>query len=203
MQARGAGLPQSTPDPGQHQPAGARTADRVANRAPAPLRPGRRPRRSPRDPYRELNAAHAARQRCLQVPSPCGTRCARRHQARSVHPAAVRGGRADRCDRERHRPHAVGRRRERQFIAPARTLRSGGGAVQPDEHERPGDLAARPVPAGQTSTMSRGWPRSTRRPYGRWPASRSISSKDNVQFGLRAVDNAGNRSPVAFPVVAA
>src|SRR5580692_3504619 len=26
-------------------------------------------------------------------------------------------------------------------------------------------------------------------------------SKDNVQFGLRAVDNAGNRSPVAFPQV--
>jgi hypothetical protein len=26
-------------------------------------------------------------------------------------------------------------------------------------------------------------------------------SKDNVQFGLRAVDSAGNRSPVAFPVV--
>jgi len=28
-------------------------------------------------------------------------------------------------------------------------------------------------------------------------------SKDNVQFGLRAVDMAGNRSPVAFPAVAA
>jgi hypothetical protein len=28
-------------------------------------------------------------------------------------------------------------------------------------------------------------------------------SKDNVQFGLRAVDQAGNRSPVAFPQVAA
>jgi Peptidase family M28 len=28
-------------------------------------------------------------------------------------------------------------------------------------------------------------------------------SKDNVQFGLRAVDNAGNRSPVAFPLVVA
>jgi Zn-dependent M28 family amino/carboxypeptidase len=28
-------------------------------------------------------------------------------------------------------------------------------------------------------------------------------AKDNVQFGLRAVDTAGNRSPVAFPVVAA
>jgi hypothetical protein len=27
-------------------------------------------------------------------------------------------------------------------------------------------------------------------------------SKDNVQFGLRAVDSAGNRSPVAFPQVA-
>jgi hypothetical protein len=27
-------------------------------------------------------------------------------------------------------------------------------------------------------------------------------SKDNVQFGLRAVDKAGNRSPVAFPQVA-
>ena len=26
-------------------------------------------------------------------------------------------------------------------------------------------------------------------------------SKDNVQFGLRAVDTAGNRSPVAFPIV--
>jgi hypothetical protein len=26
-------------------------------------------------------------------------------------------------------------------------------------------------------------------------------SKDNVQFGLRAVDSNGNRSPVAFPVV--
>ena len=26
-------------------------------------------------------------------------------------------------------------------------------------------------------------------------------SKDNVQFGLRAVDTAGNRSPVAFPQV--
>ena len=26
-------------------------------------------------------------------------------------------------------------------------------------------------------------------------------SKDNVQFGLRAVDQAGNRSPVAFPAV--
>jgi arginase family enzyme len=24
-------------------------------------------------------------------------------------------------------------------------------------------------------------------------------SKDNVQFGIRAVDNNGNRSPVAFP----
>jgi len=28
-------------------------------------------------------------------------------------------------------------------------------------------------------------------------------SKDNVQFGVRAVDQAGRRSPVAFPVVAA
>ena len=28
-------------------------------------------------------------------------------------------------------------------------------------------------------------------------------SKDNVQLGLRAVDTAGNRSPVAFPAVAA
>ena len=28
-------------------------------------------------------------------------------------------------------------------------------------------------------------------------------SKDNVQFGLRAIDTAGHRSPVAFPVVAA
>jgi hypothetical protein len=28
-------------------------------------------------------------------------------------------------------------------------------------------------------------------------------SKDNVQFGLRAVDQDGNRSPVAFPQVAA
>jgi hypothetical protein len=27
-------------------------------------------------------------------------------------------------------------------------------------------------------------------------------SKDNVQFGLRAVDRNGNRSPVAFPQVA-
>ena len=27
-------------------------------------------------------------------------------------------------------------------------------------------------------------------------------SKDNVQFGLRAVDQAGHRSPVAFPQVA-
>jgi hypothetical protein len=27
-------------------------------------------------------------------------------------------------------------------------------------------------------------------------------SKDNVQFGLRAVDRAGHRSPVAFPAVA-
>jgi hypothetical protein len=26
-------------------------------------------------------------------------------------------------------------------------------------------------------------------------------AKDNVQFGLRAVDTAGNRSPVAFPIV--
>jgi len=26
-------------------------------------------------------------------------------------------------------------------------------------------------------------------------------SKDNVQFGLRAVDKAGHRSPVAFPQV--
>ena len=26
-------------------------------------------------------------------------------------------------------------------------------------------------------------------------------SKDNVQFGVRAVDPAGNRSPVAFPQV--
>jgi hypothetical protein len=26
-------------------------------------------------------------------------------------------------------------------------------------------------------------------------------AKDNVQFGLRAVDRAGNRSPVAFPRV--
>ena len=28
-------------------------------------------------------------------------------------------------------------------------------------------------------------------------------SKDNVQFGLRAVDKAGNRGPVTFPAVAA
>jgi hypothetical protein len=27
-------------------------------------------------------------------------------------------------------------------------------------------------------------------------------SKDNVQFGVRAVDQAGHRSPVAFPAVA-
>jgi hypothetical protein len=27
-------------------------------------------------------------------------------------------------------------------------------------------------------------------------------SKDNVQFGLRAVDQAGHRSPAAFPQVA-
>jgi hypothetical protein len=28
-------------------------------------------------------------------------------------------------------------------------------------------------------------------------------SKDNVQFGLRAIDKAGHRSPAAFPQVAA
>ena len=28
-------------------------------------------------------------------------------------------------------------------------------------------------------------------------------SKDNVQFGVRAADKAGHRSPVAFPQVAA
>ena len=28
-------------------------------------------------------------------------------------------------------------------------------------------------------------------------------SKDNVQFGVRAVDQSGHRSPVAFPQVAA
>ena len=28
-------------------------------------------------------------------------------------------------------------------------------------------------------------------------------SKDNIQFGVRAVDKAGHRSPVAFPQVAA
>jgi hypothetical protein len=28
-------------------------------------------------------------------------------------------------------------------------------------------------------------------------------SKDNVQFGVRAVDSNGHRSPVAFPQVAA
>jgi hypothetical protein len=28
-------------------------------------------------------------------------------------------------------------------------------------------------------------------------------AKDNVQFGVRAVDQAGHRSPVAFPQVAA
>jgi hypothetical protein len=28
-------------------------------------------------------------------------------------------------------------------------------------------------------------------------------SKDNVQFGIRAVDSNGHRSPVAFPAVAA
>lgn len=28
-------------------------------------------------------------------------------------------------------------------------------------------------------------------------------SKDNVQFGLRAIDQAGHRSPAAFPQVAA
>ncbi len=28
-------------------------------------------------------------------------------------------------------------------------------------------------------------------------------SKDNVQFGVRAVDTAGHRSPVAFPVAVA
>ena len=45
--------------------------------------------------------------------------------------------------------HAVGRRRERRRDAPAGPVRHRRGAVQPDRHERPGDLAARPVPARQ------------------------------------------------------
>src|SRR6266536_740629 len=55
--ARGAGLPQSTPGPGQYQPAAARSADRPASQVPAPRRPGRRRGRWPRDPYRESTAA--------------------------------------------------------------------------------------------------------------------------------------------------
>ena len=47
------------------------------------------------------------------------------------------------------RAHAVGRRRERRRLAPAGPVRRGRGPVQPDRHERPGDLAAGPVPARQ------------------------------------------------------
>ena len=45
--------------------------------------------------------------------------------------------------------HAVGRRRERRGDAPAGPVRHRRGAVRADRHERPGDLAARPVPARQ------------------------------------------------------
>ncbi|HEY2263732.1 MAG TPA: hypothetical protein VGI96_13995 [Streptosporangiaceae bacterium] len=47
------------------------------------------------------------------------------------------------------RDHAVGRRRERRGHAPAGPVRHRRGAVRPDRHEHPGDLAAGPVPARQ------------------------------------------------------
>jgi hypothetical protein len=39
-------------------------------------------------------------------------------------------------------------------------------------------------------------------PVGNTSAVTLEISKDNVQFGVRAVDGNGNRSPVAFPQVA-
>ena len=50
---------------------------------------------------------------------------------------------------EPDRAHAVGRRRERRDDPPARPVRPGQRTIQPHRHEHPGDLAARPLSAGQ------------------------------------------------------
>jgi hypothetical protein len=194
-------------------------------------------------------------------------------------------------DFQRDRHHAVGRRRERRGVPPARPVRSGSGAVRADRDEHPDDLAARPLPARQRprvvpgpglpaarfteprenfdhehqnvqvqngvqfgdliqyvdfnyvarvaginaaalwalatspstpknllipttppptlagyevvsrETTSPDWTSAI--PVGNVTSVTLDISKDNVQFGLRAVDQDGNRSPVAFPQVAA
>jgi hypothetical protein len=107
----------------------------------------------------------------------------------------------------------------------------------PDQHERPADLAARRYLRGTDSLSFQGhgalsgtnlttlsWdanPESNIAGYEvvqrettvpDWTSAIPVGnvttvtldiSKDNVQFGLRAVDTDGNRSPVAFPQVAA
>jgi hypothetical protein len=52
-------------------------------------------------------------------------------------------------DRQRHRRHAVRRRRERRSDPSACPLRHRGRPAGPDRHERQGDLAPRQVPARQ------------------------------------------------------
>ena len=73
-------------------------------------------------------------------------------------------------DRERHRDPADGRRRERRPVAAARPVRPGGSAVRPDRHERPADLAPRPVPAGQRHVSFQG--------HG-YPAARFTEPREN------------------------
>ena len=52
-------------------------------------------------------------------------------------------------------------------------------------------VSAAPVARAQTKLV-----------YGNVTSVTLNISKDNVQFGLRAVDRAGHRSPAAFPAVA-
>jgi hypothetical protein len=64
--------------------------------------------------------------------------------------------------------------------------RGRAGPVRADRHERPRDLAA-----NWTSAIG----------VGNVTSVTLNISKDNVQFGLRAIDKAGHRSPAAFPQV--
>jgi hypothetical protein len=61
------------------------------------------------------------------------------------------------------------------------------------------DLAGYEVVSRETTSPD--W--TTAMPVGNVTSVTLDISKDNVQFGLRAVDQAGHRSPVAFPTVAA
>ena len=169
--------------------------DRAAHLPARPLPARRRPDPVPRARLRG-GALHRA-ERGLRPPAPGRAGGERRAVRR---PARVR----------RLRLHRPSRARERGGAGGARA-RSGAAAERPrphgSAHERHGPRPGRPSPEPDLAGYEVVW-RETTEPA--WTHSIRVGnvtsytvegmSKDNFQFGVRAVDRDGNRSPVSFPL---